>query len=165
MNTAAYILNRTGVSSIDSKSPHEIWVGKKPAISHLRVVGTTCYVHVPDQKRRKLDKKSLKCVLMGYDGDDSYRVWHQESNSVMRSRDVWFNKGILFKPKDSIETPISFGPLNAYETNLEDCSSDHTDGSEMHHNDDQSSHENDNGEACGELKLIAQKIASFVTEY
>jgi len=121
VNTAAYILNRTGVSSIDNKSPHEVWLGKKPAINHLRVVGTTCYVHVPDQKRKKLDKKSLKCVLIGYDGDDNYRVWHQDSNYVMRSRDVWFNEEILLKPRDSIEIPISFAPLHAGETNCDDC--------------------------------------------
>ena len=107
-------------------------------------------MHVPDQKRRKLDKKSLKCVLIGYDGDDSYRVWHQESNSVLRSRDVWFNHEMLFKPKDSIETPISFGPLNAGETNVEDCSRDYIDGNEMHPNNDKPVHDNDKGEACNE---------------
>jgi len=76
VNTAAYILNRTGVSSVDKKSPFELWFGKKPGIKHLREFGTTCYVHVPDQKRRKLDKKAQKCILIGYDGDDNYRVWN-----------------------------------------------------------------------------------------
>lgn len=117
VNTATYILNRTGISSVIKKSPHEIWFDKKPAIKHLRVVGTTCYVHVPDQKRRKLDKKSLKCILIGYDGDDNYRVWHQNSNSVYRSRDVVFDKEKLLKSTHSTEAEIGLGPLSADENN------------------------------------------------
>jgi transposase InsO family protein len=106
INTATYILNRTGVSSVDKKSPHEVRLDKKPAIKHLRVVGTTCYAHVPDQKRRKLDKKLPKCILIGYDGDDSYRVWHKESIPIWRSRDVVFEKEKLLKSQDCTETPV-----------------------------------------------------------
>ena len=58
VSTATYILNRTGVSSVEAKSPFEVWFGEKPAIKHLRVIGTQCYAHVPEQKRKKLDKVS-----------------------------------------------------------------------------------------------------------
>ena len=138
VNTATYILNRTGVSSVDKKSPHEIWFGKKPAIKHLRVIGTTCYVHVPEQKRKKLDRKSVKCVLIGYDGDDCYRVWHQDSNSVMRSRDVRFDKEELLNSKNSAEVPVSLGPLNAGDTELKDCTKDYSDENEVNDQDDHS---------------------------
>ena len=111
VNTSAYVLNRTGVSSVDKKSPYELWFGKKPGIKHLRVIGTTCYVHVPDQKRRKLDKKALKCVLIGYDGDDNYRVWNREDNSVLRSRDVRFEQEKLFSSARSCEVPVTLDPV------------------------------------------------------
>ena len=52
VNTAAYI-NRTGVSAVEGKSPFELWFGKKPSIKHLKVIGTTCYAHIPEQKRKK----------------------------------------------------------------------------------------------------------------
>ena len=38
VNTSTYVLNRTGRSTVDQKSPHELWFGRKPAIRHLRVL-------------------------------------------------------------------------------------------------------------------------------
>ena len=119
VNTAVYILNRTGVSSVDKKSPHELWLGKKPRIKHLRIIGMTCYVHVPDQKRRKLDKKALKYVLIGYDGDDNYRVWNQGSNSVLRSRDVRFEQEKLLSSRGITEIPVTMEPLSVSDSDDE----------------------------------------------
>eukprot|EP00253_Pinus_taeda_P028323 PITA_28323 len=39
--------------------------GKKPSLSHLRVFGCDAYVHVPKEKRTKLDSKSEKCIFIG----------------------------------------------------------------------------------------------------
>ena len=105
VNTAAYIINRTGVSAVEGKSPFELWFGKKPSIKHLKVIGTTCYAYIPEQKRKKLDKKALKCILIGYNGDDSYRLWHQESGDTKISRDVRFDKEVLLK--STVSTSIS----------------------------------------------------------
>ena len=58
--------------------------GKKPSIKHFKVIGTTCYAHIPIQKSKKLEKKALKFILIGYNGDDSYRPWHQESPDIER---------------------------------------------------------------------------------
>jgi len=88
------------------------------------VIGTTCYVHVPDQKRRKLDKKALKCVLIGYDGDDNYRVWNRESNTVWRSRDVRFEQEKLLSPTGTGEIPVTLEPLSAGETEQKDVTAD-----------------------------------------
>ena len=61
------------------------------------MIGTTCCAHIPEQKRKKLDKKALKCVLIGYNGDDSYRLLHQESGDTKISRDVRIDKEVLLK--------------------------------------------------------------------
>jgi len=57
INTSAYILNRTGTSSVDGTSPYELWYNKKPKITHLRVIGCTSYVHVPYQRRNKKEDR------------------------------------------------------------------------------------------------------------
>jgi len=124
VNTAAYILNRTGVSSVDKKSPFELWFGKKPGIKYLRVIGTVCHVHVPDQKRRKLDKKSVKSALIGYDGDDNYRVWNQESNTVWRSQDVRFEQEKLLSSTGTGEIPVTLEPLSAGEAEQKSANAD-----------------------------------------
>ncbi len=65
-NTAVYLLNRAATKSVDGKTPFEIWKGMKPNLSHIRVFGSTLYVHIPKEKRGKLDLKSIKCCHVGY---------------------------------------------------------------------------------------------------
>lgn len=58
---------------------------------HMRIFGTHCFVHVPKQKRRKGDKKSVVGQFVGYCGDkDGHRVWVEEQNKVILCRDVIF---------------------------------------------------------------------------
>ncbi|KAE8735701.1 UDP-Glycosyltransferase superfamily protein isoform 3 [Hibiscus syriacus] len=40
------------------KTPQEAWSGRKPGISHLRTFGSIAHVHVPDERRTKLDDKA-----------------------------------------------------------------------------------------------------------
>jgi transposase InsO family protein len=65
VRSANYILNRTGPSNVPGTSPYELWYGKKPGLKHLRVIGSTCYVHVPKQTRKKMDPKATKGILIG----------------------------------------------------------------------------------------------------
>ena len=65
--TAAYLRNRTTTSALQTNATHyELWYGRKPDISHLRVFGCIAYAHVPDSERRKLDKKAEKLRFVGY---------------------------------------------------------------------------------------------------
>lgn len=91
INCAAYILNRTGPSSEVEKTPYELWTGRKPNIKHLRIIGSVCYPHVPKQRRKKMEKKAQKGILVGYD-ECGYRIWIKENNKLVRSRDVVFNE-------------------------------------------------------------------------
>ncbi|CAB0020139.1 unnamed protein product [Nesidiocoris tenuis] len=91
-NTARYILNLTGPTTVVGKSPMELWTGKKPSVKHLKIIGSECYVHVPKQQRTKLSKKAVKGVLVGYENTEGYRVWCKETNRILRSRDVIFDE-------------------------------------------------------------------------
>src|SRR5579862_2096253 len=48
--TVVYLKNRSPTRSIKGKTPYEAWFGKKPNLSHLRVIGTAAYVHVAKEK-------------------------------------------------------------------------------------------------------------------
>ena len=75
MGTACYLVNRSPSSTLDDKTPQEVWTGKKPSLSHLRVFGCDAYVHVPKEKITKLDSKSERCILIGYhDGLKGYKI-------------------------------------------------------------------------------------------
>lgn len=88
-NTAVYLHNRTISSGLDGKTPYEIWRGVKPDVSHLRIFGSTVMVHVAKEKRTKWDKKSNKCILVGFpENIKGYRVYDPETRSITTSRDV-----------------------------------------------------------------------------
>ena len=93
VETAYYLVNRSPSSALEDKTPHEVWNGKKPSISHLRVFGCDAYVHVPKYKRTKLDNKFERCIFIGYkDGLKGYKLWNPETRKVVYNRDVVFRE-------------------------------------------------------------------------
>jgi len=67
VNTAVYILNRCTTKAVDGRTPQEAYSGKKPSVAHLKVFGSECFMHIPDEERTKLQPKSRKCIFLGYD--------------------------------------------------------------------------------------------------
>ncbi|GBP61070.1 Retrovirus-related Pol polyprotein from transposon TNT 1-94 [Eumeta japonica] len=91
VNCAVYILNRTSSSQTPGKTPYELWNGMKPELGHLKVFGSIEYVHVPDQLRTKLEKKSEKMLLIGYD-NTNYRMYDMNKKTIKISRNVIFDE-------------------------------------------------------------------------
>ena len=86
VETACYLVNRSPSSALEDKTPHEVWTGKKPSLSHLRLFGCDAYVHVPKEKRTKLDNKCERCIFIGYkDGLKGYKLWNPETRKVVYS--------------------------------------------------------------------------------
>ena len=78
---------------MEDKTPHEVWIGKKPSLSHLRVFGYNAYVQVPKKKKTKLDTNAQRCIFIGYkDGLKGYKIWNPETRKVVYSRDVMFRE-------------------------------------------------------------------------
>lgn len=93
VNTAVYILNRSYTKALDGKTPHEAYSGKKPSVSHFKVFGSECYMHVPDQERNKLQPKSTRCIFLGYGEDKkAYKLYDPVAKKIMASRDVVFQE-------------------------------------------------------------------------
>ncbi len=94
LNTVVYIKNRCPSKALNSKTPQEAWSGRKPNVSHLRVFGCKAFAHVPDEKRTKLESKSMPCVFLGYyEGTKAYRLICLETKRIIKSRDVLFIEG------------------------------------------------------------------------
>jgi len=55
--TAAYLINKSPTKKLQDKTPEEAWCGVKPSVQHLKIFGSLCFRHVPDQLRRKVDDK------------------------------------------------------------------------------------------------------------
>lgn len=91
VSTAAYLLNRTPCRSSKLKTPEEFWSGKQPDLSHLRVFGCIAMVHIPKERRKKLDAKSAQCIFVGYSDDSKgYRLFNKATGKIVTARDVVF---------------------------------------------------------------------------
>lgn len=92
-NTASYLINRIPCRS-EHRSPEEIYSSRRPDLKCLRVFGCPALAHIPKEKRRKLDTKSVECIMMGYsDVSKAYRLFNPENCKIIISRDVVFLEG------------------------------------------------------------------------
>ena len=64
-NTAVYIQNRCPHSILENITPEEVFTGKKPNLSHLRIFGCPIYIHVPKERRSKLEPSRKKGIFLG----------------------------------------------------------------------------------------------------
>lgn len=88
-----HVLNRSPTLTVKDKTPEEMWSGIKPKVDYFKVFGCLTHVHVPDQKRTKLDDKSLQCVLLGVsDESKAYRLFDPVARKIIVSRDVSFEE-------------------------------------------------------------------------
>lgn len=91
VHTAVFVLNRSGPSRVNGKSPFEVWFQKRPNVQFLKVFGSTAFMYISETKRRRLDPKGKKGVFVGYsDSSKGYRIYFEDTNSVELSRNVVF---------------------------------------------------------------------------
>src|SRR6267142_3280787 len=66
-------------------------------------------MHVPADKRRKLDAKAVQVTFVGYEpGSKGYRLWDKNTHSIHLSRDVTFNKSSFpSRDKETSPAPMS----------------------------------------------------------
>ncbi|CAI7873947.1 unnamed protein product [Closterium sp. NIES-53] len=78
--------------------PMEKWSGKKPLVDMLRVFGCMGLVHVPKEKRDKLQVAAVWAVHLGLArGSKGWLMWDPKSNSIFTTRDAKFMEGLMFK--------------------------------------------------------------------
>jgi hypothetical protein len=83
INTTKYLLNMSPLSVLVDTNPHEIWLGNKTSVSHLKVFYCDAFVHVPKGKR-KLDKKAVKCIFIEYkEGMKGYKLLDLASREIV----------------------------------------------------------------------------------
>jgi transposase InsO family protein len=53
--TTVYVQNKLSHSALGFKTLEEMFSGKKPKVSHLKIFGCPVFVHIPKERRTKLD--------------------------------------------------------------------------------------------------------------
>ena len=92
-NTAVFLQNRLPTKLLAEKTPFEVWYNYKPSLSFLKVFGSTCFVHIPQIKRDKLDKKAMQGIFVGYSTiSKAYKVYLPQTQKITITRDVQFHE-------------------------------------------------------------------------
>ncbi|MBW0541438.1 hypothetical protein O181_081153, partial [Austropuccinia psidii MF-1] len=94
--TGTFLENITPCSSIDNKTPFELWNKSKFDLSRLRTFGCRCYVNIPKALRKgKFEPTSKKGIFLGYDSDKhNWRIM-LENGKIIRSHDVVFDEHLF----------------------------------------------------------------------
>jgi hypothetical protein len=97
-STAIYIQNKCPHKALEAKTPEDVFTGKKPSIDHLRIFGSPAYIHVPKEKRTKLEPSRKKDTFVGYnETSKAYRIYVPGEKYVEVSRDVTFHEEDAFR--------------------------------------------------------------------
>jgi transposase InsO family protein len=64
--TIVYVQNILSNSALGFKTPEEMFTGKKPKVSHLKIFGCPVFVHIPKERRTKMDPSGKKGIFVRY---------------------------------------------------------------------------------------------------
>jgi hypothetical protein len=107
-------------------TPEEAFSGKKPSVEHLRIFGCPVYIHVPKDKRKKLEPSGKKGIFVGNsESSKSYKIYVSVQQKVEINKDVTFDENIGFKK--SIEYSMNPNDEEEHEYPKEEttCSPEH----------------------------------------
>ena len=79
--------------SLGMSTPEESFTGKKPNVSHLNIFGSSIYIHVTKDARKKLEPIAKVGIFVGYtETPHNYRVYFLDSRMTVVRRDIKFNE-------------------------------------------------------------------------
>ena len=71
----------------------EVFTGVKSGVGHLRIFGCLVYIHVPKEKRTKLEPSGKKGTFVGYnESSKAYKIYIPGFRQIEVSIDVTFEE-------------------------------------------------------------------------
>jgi len=92
-NTVVYLKNHCPHRVLGMSTLEEDFTGKKPDISHLKIFGSSVYIHVTKDTRKKLELTTKVGIFLGYTKTPhNYRVCFPNSRMIFVRRDIKFDE-------------------------------------------------------------------------
>jgi hypothetical protein len=89
---------------LKEKTLEEVFSGTKPEVGHLRIFGCSIYIHVPKEKRTKMEPSGKKGVFVGYnENSKAYRIYVPGQRKIEVSKDVTFHEEATFKKSRELQ--------------------------------------------------------------
>jgi hypothetical protein len=96
--TTVYVQNRLLHSALGLKKPEEMFTGKKPEVSHLKIFECPVFIHIPKEKRNKLNPLRKKGIFVGYcEVSKAFIIYISGQHHIEVSRDVTFDEDATLK--------------------------------------------------------------------
>jgi hypothetical protein len=87
------VQNRLSHSALGFKTLEEMFTGKMPEVSHLKIFGCPIFIHIPKEKRNKLEPSGKKGIFVGYcEVSKAFRIYILGHHHIEISRDVTFDE-------------------------------------------------------------------------
>jgi hypothetical protein len=75
-----------------------MFTGKKPEVSHLKIFGCPVFIHIPKEKRNKLEPSGKKGIFVGYcEVSKAFRIYIAGHRHIEISRDMTFDEDAALK--------------------------------------------------------------------
>jgi hypothetical protein len=85
-------------SALGLKTPEEMFIGKKPEVSHLKIFCCTIFIHIPKEKRNKMKPSRKQGIFVGYcEVSKAFRIYILGHRHIDISRDVTFDEDATLK--------------------------------------------------------------------
>ena len=105
--TPVYVQNRNSHKVLKNKTPKEVFSGKKLEVIHLRIFDCPVYIHIPKEKKTKLDPLGNKGIFVGYsESSKDYRIYFLGFKKIDNSTDVTFDEDSTYNK--SKKRPIEY---------------------------------------------------------
>ena len=103
--TVVFLLNRIPSKEVE-KTPYELWIGKRPGLSFLKIWG--CKAYVKCQASDKLAFKFYKCSFVGYPKETKgYYFYIPSENKVFVARNgVFLGREFISKRVSGSKTSL-----------------------------------------------------------
>ena len=93
-----YVHNRIPHIALGNKTPEEMFTGENPEVNHLKIFGCLVYLHIPREKKSKLDPSGKKGLFVGYsEQKKANRIYIPGYHQIELSIDATFDEDTTFK--------------------------------------------------------------------
>jgi hypothetical protein len=76
----------------------EMFTRKKLEVSHLKIFGCSVFIHIPKEKRNKLEPSGKKGIFVGYyEVSKAFKIYIPSHRHIEINRDVTFDEYAVLK--------------------------------------------------------------------
>jgi hypothetical protein len=90
--TIVYVQNRLSHHALGFKTLEEMFSGKKPEVSHIKIFSCPVFLHILKVKRTKLDHSGKKGIFVGYyEVSKAFKIYIPGYHHIVINNDVTFD--------------------------------------------------------------------------